>query len=330
VAEITDGLAGVSWSDPIAIHGRPLIFVNDRSNEEVIVLHTTAKQSVVKRIDVGPRPVHLYQPLGGDEVWTHSDEEGAFYVIDINTLEVTGKVVAALHNTGHGKLLYHEALGQKAYATNSNDPAIFVLDLATKQVVGTIELAEARGGTHGKAYSPRSAQAYFECTGMGKTAVVDTATDTIAEYVDAFGQPFPTPDGRYVVVADRRTCRVDVIDVTRGNQLAASISVAGAPDKIYFHERDGQVYGFTANTLTPDCAAVDLQEMKEIARIAAGDIKRDEHAHTHHRSGEVGGGFFFTPAAGDGFVAIIDADSLRLHATVPVADVQEVLYVSPE
>lgn len=40
------------------------------------------RRRVVKGIDVGGRPVHIYNPHFGSEVWVHSDEEGTFYVID--------------------------------------------------------------------------------------------------------------------------------------------------------------------------------------------------------------------------------------------------------
>lgn len=326
VKEITDGLQGIEWGDPVATKDHRLIFVNDRANAQVVVIDT-AKQAIVKRIDVGPRPVHIYNPLGGDEIWTHSDEEGAFYVIDAKALEVKGKVVAALKGTGHGKLLYHKELGSKAYATNTNDPAVFVLDLEKKQVTKTIDLCDGKGGTHGKAYSALSKHAYFECSDIGKMAVVDTTTDTLVKYLDGSGQIFTSPDEKLVLVVDKRAGQVHVIDATKGSEIVASIPVEGGPDKVYFHQQGGKLVAFTANTLTPDVAVLDLQAMKLVKRIAAGDIKRPEGARFFHRGGEMGGGFFFTPASGDGVVAIIDATGLRLHAAVPVKDVAQVAYV---
>jgi YVTN family beta-propeller protein len=329
VKTISTGLVGVEWADPILSPDGRLVFVNDRANAKVIVIDAE-EHEVIKKIPVGPRPVHIYNPLHGNEIWTHSDEEGAFYVIDTNSIEVTSRVVAALNNTGHGKLRYHETLGNKAYATNSNDPAVFVINLQNKSVTKTIKLCETEegtGGTHGKAYSPYSKHAYFECSRTGKTAVLDTTTDTLVKYLDGSGQLFETPDERFVVIMDKRNSKVHVIDATRGSEIIASIPVEGGADKIYFHEKDGRLYGFTANTLTPDSAVIDFQEMKVVKRIAAGDIERPEGAAFLHRGGDSGGGFFFTEASGDGVVAIIDVESQTLHAAVPLKKVDHVMYV---
>ena len=329
VNEITEGLTDLDWSDAIVTNDNRFIFANERANAQVVVIDTQ-EQEIVNRIDVGPRPTHSYNPLHGDEIWTHSDEEGAFYVIDVNTQEVTDKVVAALNDTGHGKLRYHEALGDKSYATNTNDPAAFVIDRGLKEVIKTIELCatdEGTGGTHGKAYSPHSGHAYFECSRTGQTAVVDTATDTVLKYLDGRGQLFESPDDKLVVMVDKRNNQLNVIDATKDSEVVASIPVEGGPDKIYFYQESGKIFGFTANTQTNDTTVIDFEEMKVVKQIAAGDIARPDGAKRFHRGGLIGGDFFFTPAGGDGVVAIIDAKGLILHAAVPVEDVIRVAYV---
>ena len=326
IKEITAGLEGSAWNDAVTTADNRLIFANDSSNSRVHVIDTE-KQEIIKQVEVGDRPVHMFNPLRGDEMWTHSDAEGAFYVVNIETLETTGRVVAALDNTGHGKLRFHSSLGKKAYATNTNDPAVFVIDMEKKEVTKTIEVGDGKPGTHGKAYSPHSRHAYFECTGFGKTAVVDTTTDTIVKYLDVQGQLFESPDETLIVVMDQRHDEVHVIDATKGSKIIASISVAGGPDQICFHEQEGRLYGFTASTLSPDCAVIDFQEMQVIKRVAAGDIKRHEGTPFSHRGGEIGGGFFFTPAEGDGVVAIIDVESRTLHAAVRVEGTTKVAYV---
>ena len=53
----------------------------------------------------------------------------------------------------------------------------------------------------------------------------------------------------------------------------------------------------------------------------------NERASLSHRGGEIGGGFFFTPAEGDGVVAIIDVESRTLHAAVRVEGATKVAYV---
>ena len=131
VKEITSGLERTDFADPIVTPDNRWLLVNDQANAQVIVVDT-AKQEIAKRIDVGPRPVHIFNPLKSNEIWTHSDEEGAFYVINTNTMEVTARVVAARDNTGHGKLIDHPTLGSKAYATNVTSPDVWIVDDRTR------------------------------------------------------------------------------------------------------------------------------------------------------------------------------------------------------
>lgn len=126
VGEITEGIDGAQWGDTRIARDHSLIFANEGSTAQAVVIDTAARE-VVERVDVGPDPVHVYNPVEG-EIWTHSDAEGAFYVIDVESLDVT-PVEAGLGGEGHGKLLHHEDLGTTAYATNVLDPAVLVIDL---------------------------------------------------------------------------------------------------------------------------------------------------------------------------------------------------------
>lgn len=323
VKDLEDGLGGVEWADPVVTRDNRLLFANDRANSQVVVIDTET-QEIINRLDVGQRPVHIYNPLGGTEIWTHSDGEGAFYVIDTATLAVNGPVVAAAQGTGHGKLLDHPDLGNKAYATNTNDAAIYVIDLAAREVTATIPTCQ---GTHGKAYSLRSKHAYIECGAAAQTAIIDTRTDTVLRTMKGSGQLFVSPDERFVLQPVKADGVVRVFDASKQSEVVAEIPVTGGPDHIYFHEHGGHTFAFTANTLSPDTAVIDLHTMAVTKRIFAGNIERPEGAQFLHRSGDVGGKYFFTPASGDGLVAIIDAENLTLHDTVPLEGVDQVAYV---
>ncbi len=82
-----------------------------------------------------------------DEIWVHADDDGAFYVIDVDALEVSEIVEAGLEGEGHGKLLYHEAMGDTGYATNVNDPGVPVIDLETYERTGFVEFGEGGSTT---------------------------------------------------------------------------------------------------------------------------------------------------------------------------------------
>lgn len=330
VAEITEGLEGTEWGDALAAPGTSRIFANDSAGARVVVIDTDT-QTVEATIDVGPRPVHAYNPLGGNEIWTHSDEEGAFYVINTETLEVPARVVAAHEDTGHGKLVYDETLGDKAYATNTNDPAVFVIDLAAREVTGVIDVCEGEGGTHAKTYTAGNGYAYFECSALGQVAVVDTSDDSLFGYLDGGGQLFAAPDGSLAVIMNKANGVVQVIDGLNEPAIIAEIPVEGGADKLAFYADGDSLWGFTANTQSPDTAVIDFMANTVVKQVAAGDILRPEGARFLHRNGTVGGGYFITPASGDGVVALVDVHAQRLHAAVPVGPgVNQAIFVGPQ
>lgn len=324
VAEVPGDFEEVSWGDALASSDGRRLFVNDGTNARVVVVDTQA-HAMETGIDVGPDPVHMYNPRDG-EFWTHSDEEGAFYVVDAAENAVTDLMVAALEDTGHGKLAYHPDLGSKAYATNTNDPGVHVLDVESREATGFVEL-DGVSGTHAQRYNPSNGLAYFETIGeRARIVAVDPADDAVVTSLDFTGHLYNTPDGERLVVTDKGENLVHVVDAAT-NEVEESIPVEGGPDKIYFHEHDGTTYGFTANTLTPDTAVIDFDELAVVERVPAGDIARPEGAQFFHRGGLTADGWFVTPASGDGVVSIVDADALERHAAVPVPGVETVAYV---
>ena len=112
VKEITKGLEGSEWADVVVTADNRRIFASDRPNS-LIHVFDAEKQEIIKTIKVGANPVHMYNPHQGDEIWSHADGEGAYYVIDINTLETIARVDSALNNAGHSKFRFHEIFQHK-------------------------------------------------------------------------------------------------------------------------------------------------------------------------------------------------------------------------
>ncbi|MCU4974631.1 hypothetical protein OB955_18075 [Halobacteria archaeon AArc-m2/3/4] len=325
VDELTDGISSAEWGDTRLTRDRDKIFAIENSLEQVVVIDTETRE-LIERVDIGPGATHMYHPVE-DEMWAHADDEGAFYVIDTDSLAVTEIVDAGLEGEGHGKLLAHEDFGTKAYATNVNDPAALIVDLEAYERTGSIDLGE-EGGTHYKAYAPRTGLAYFERSGgVGTTAVVDTATDEVVDELPFSGGMSLTPDEERMGILDGD--ELHLLDMTdEESEEIGSVTVEGGPDALGYHEVDGTLYGFTANTTTPDVAVVDVDALEVVDRLEAGDIERPDGAHHLHRSGVTGGGYFFTPADADGTVAIVDMAARALVGQVPVGEgVARVQYV---
>ncbi|MDH5674816.1 MAG: FixH family protein [Myxococcales bacterium] len=246
-----------SWSDAMASPDGSRVFVNDRQNGQVHVIDA-GMQMVVKSLDIGPSPVHMFNPNHGSEIWSHADAQGAFYAIDIDSLAVKGPVTAALGMTGHGKLLYDPAIAPRAYATNTADAAAFPIDLDRKTVGYQIKLCESDapkpcasdgdcsdegdscdiggsdtcgttthkvGGTHDEAISPFNGYAYFQCSGGSPGyALVDTATDAVvADMVeDLSGSAAMSADHRFILLL--KGDDVHVLDTMNDSSLEDALT----------------------------------------------------------------------------------------------------------
>ncbi len=316
VDEITDGLDDEGWGDPRITADYSEIYVIRESPSQVLVIDTEIRE-IVDEIDVGPDPTHMYHP-NDDEMWAHSDDEGTFYVIDTDSHEVTEIVESGLENEGHGKLLYHEDLGSMGYATNVNDPAALIIDLEAYERTDYVELENEDEGTHYKAYAPETGLAYFEHG--DETAVVDTETDEVVEYLDFAGGMYLSPDETVLGVLDGNSIRFLDATSDESDELGV-VDVDEGPDALRYHEaEDGTLYAFTAHTQTDQASIIDVDALEIVETVDIGDIVRPEGAPFLHRSGVAGGGYFISPADDDGIVAIVDMEAQELVDHVEVEE----------
>ncbi|WP_394739656.1 YncE family protein [Natronococcus roseus] len=324
VDEITDGLEDEAWGDPRITADYDEIYVIRESPSQVLVIDTAAHE-IVDEVDIGPDGTHMYHP-NDDEMWAHSDEEGTFYVIDTDSHEVTEIVDSGLEEEGHGKLLYHEDLGSMGYATNVNDPAALIIDLEAYERTDYIELENEEEGTHYKAYAPETGLAYFEHG--DETAVVDTESDEVVEYLDFSGGMYLSPDEEVLGALDGDSIRF--LDATsEDSEELAVVEVDEGPDALRYHEsEDGTLYAYTAHTQTDEASVIDVEAGEIVETLEIGDIVRPDDAPFLHRTGVAGGDYFVSPADADGIVAIVDIDAQELVDHVEVEEgVDTVQYV---
>ncbi|MEM4780258.1 MAG: hypothetical protein QXG03_01635 [Halalkalicoccus sp.] len=322
VVEALDGPSGAEWGDARITRDHSRIFVNEQTAAQVVVIDTDARE-IAGEVDVGPDPVHIYNPVEG-EIWSHSDAEGSFYVIDAEHLDVIDVVEAGLEGEGHGKLLHPPDLDPKAYAMNVNDAAGLVIDLEERERTTTFEL-EGEGGTHYKAYAPETGLAYVQRTGEpGGTDVIDTASDEVIDRLEYAGGMYLSPDETLLAILDDET--IQFVDATSdGSEIEATIEVEGEPGALRYHESEEGLYGFTTNTATPDVSVLDLESFEEVDRIETGETDGQ------YRAGVAGDAYFVTTADADGTVALVDMETRELLAEVEVArGVDTVQYVGRE
>lgn len=317
--------SGHSWADGIVAVDQKLIFINDPRGSQVIVLDLQ-KDEIIKQIPVGRGAIHIYLTPDGSEVWTHSDLEGAFYVIDVATLSNNVKVEASLTGKGHGKLLLHPELGNKAYATNSIDSALHIVDIVNKKVTGTIGTS---GHTHGRVYSPVSKHAYVS-SGSDKLAIIDTQTNRLLKEVDGGVQVSISKDGRTVIAANRKEGVLVVVD-TLSDQVIGNIVCPGGPDyNLFFNSASGNKYAYSINVEGSNVTVQDLEDMKVVKTIGIGNIIIPEGFQHVHRSGVLSSRSLFIPSSASETLDIIDNETLGLTSVHLGTKVQQALYVGED
>ncbi|SNR65257.1 YncE family protein [Halorubrum vacuolatum] len=312
VDEITDEFDDESWADPQITSDFERIFIVEESLDQVHVINTETRTHETA-IDVGPGVNHIYHPVD-DEIWVHADTEGAFYVIDIDALEVSEIVESGLEEEGHGKLLYHEEMGDIGYATNVNDPGIPVIDLGAYERTEFIEFGEV-GGTHYKAYSPENGLAYVEY--ISETVVVDPTTEDIVDEFDFTGGMFLSPEGDRLAIVDGEVYLVDVSD--QESDVLGSLAIDGSPSTVRFGPT-GET-AFVANADSDEIAIIDVEELEEIGRLDAGEITG------RNRMAVSGGDYFITPADADDSVAIVDMTTQTVDLVDVGTSVEAIQYV---
>ncbi len=308
VDEITEGVSGVAWGDPRITHDHGTIFVPDSDRARLAAIDTETR-TLDEWIDVGPDPLHNYEPVDG-EIWVHSDDEGSFYVVDVESYEVL-ETVEIVPDGGHGKLLTHEELGDRAYAVNVSEPMVATVDLGERERTGTIDLGDV-GGTHYKAYAPATSYAYFEHQGVG-TAVVDTASDEVIDALDIEGGMSLSPDEELLAVLDGETVRfLDATD--EASDVVDTVEIDAEPDALRYHDASDGLYAFTANAAEPGVSVIDLDEMAVTETFEIGAVEG------WSRTAVAGGGYVFASSDAEGTVVVVDGDDLERTAEVEVGE----------
>jgi DNA-binding beta-propeller fold protein YncE len=324
-------VSNIMWGDVVSSPDHELLFANDRTNNAVQVIGVDSLE-VLKSIPVGERPIHTYNPKAGNEIWTHSDMEGAFYVIDIGSLAVKRKVVAAsdaAKSGGHGKLLWSFDLGDKAYATNTLDSNLHVLSLSQYRETGTVDTGCK--GTHGDSYNIPTKMVYIACND-GHVPVIDPATDTVITTLTGGTQVWPGAHDEWMnerspfLLSPMRD-DMKVIDTrTRTNVGSISLKDTGF---VVLHEVAGNLFAFTAGNRTPLVYVMDVKAMKVVKEINVAPPEEPQQG-----LGEGGGDIvdhgdtLYVVRALDGMLTILDMkEQRRLGSIFIEKGVNHVVYV---
>ncbi|KAK9840521.1 hypothetical protein WJX84_006832, partial [Apatococcus fuscideae] len=124
--------ASITWNDVVYIQGAntsvAYIYANegdiygsgasaysyvtvvDVRHVTIIPSHSEAMRIVVDRVQVQPRPVHIYTVQQTQQVWSHSDATGNFSIISVSKAGSLNSTIPSYASIpGHGKLLVDDA-----------------------------------------------------------------------------------------------------------------------------------------------------------------------------------------------------------------------------
>jgi len=111
------------WADPVYMEtcdgsNRRFVLANDRGGNVVVI--DADSQEINTVVPMSAAPVHGYGVPMTEEFWSHSDGDGVFDVLDLETLDQLKHqdIIAHVAIPGHGKLLWDEDFYPRAFVTN--------------------------------------------------------------------------------------------------------------------------------------------------------------------------------------------------------------------
>jgi hypothetical protein len=330
---------GPAWQDGVLSSDGKRLFVNTGNGTHKVAVLRTQPPGLEVLLDVGKGPVHIYNPNHGKEIWTHADDEGAFYVIDQTSLAVGKPLVAALNNKGHGKLVYAPELGSTYFATNVADPGAFAIDGDAKTapvflpLCGTPckddpatlgdESTATCGGTHEKAYNPVKDWVVFQCSGAtaGKYAFVQGKTkQVVKDLVTMSGGTAFTPDNAYILVIDGAKGTVGIWDTAKpghdGIAFDATLTIDKTPSQrgtALYQNAQGHWEAWIPQSAGTQLVIVDLVTQAK-STVEIGPLSPPAGATSATRRGAIAGSWYATH--NDAGMVLVDLAS-RQVAQVP-------------
>lgn len=206
-------------------------------------------------IAVSPDGAHLFVgDWSGDRVLKISPASG-----EIEATAAVGRDPAHLVLDRHGRL----------YVADRESRQVSVLDTASMTRIATIPTGEA---PFALALNPAEDRLYVANVRSNDLTVIDTATLKPLATVPAGGMPYGvavTPDGKRVLVTNQHAGTLSVIDAG-SLTIVATVPVGAYPEGVAV--AGGRAY--VANWFTDDASVIDLDTLRETARVRLAEGPR--------------------------------------------------------
>ncbi|MEK7569148.1 MAG: beta-propeller fold lactonase family protein [Patescibacteria group bacterium] len=250
--------------------------IAEKSNDEVIVIDPFS-DAIVKRIEIG-QDLHLsHVALTPDSAYAvvASQEKGIMYKINTASFEVEKEVATKKGGGPHGLRISPD--GKTAYIAMLGGKSLGVLDIASFSLKDIL----LKGAAVQTGVTPDGKYALASVYDAKSLAVYDIASAKLS-YIDlpkeAKGpvQIYPTPDSRFVFVADQgfyfdqpvgdTVYKIDLQEM----KLAQAIKGGSAPHGVVV-SKDGR-FAYITNLQSDDVSVIDTEAGKEITKIKVGKM----------------------------------------------------------
>jgi YVTN family beta-propeller protein len=242
--------------------------------DEVVVIDP-ATDAVIRRIPIasGAHLAHVVLSPDGNTAFVTAQNESAIYTIDARDYRVENKIAAPPASQPHGLRIAPN--GSRVYIALLQGKGLGVLNPQT----GALETVPLNGAAVQTAVTPDGRMVLVSLYDSKQIAVYDTTSKTL-RYIDLFEssrgpvQIYPTPDSRYLYVADQGhyfgqpdsewVYKVDLA----GARAIWSIKAGKAPHGVVL-SKDGR-FAYVTNLVSDDLSVLDLETDREVARLPVG------------------------------------------------------------
>uniref|UniRef100_A0A3B4WXW2 Follistatin-like 4 n=2 Tax=Seriola lalandi dorsalis TaxID=1841481 RepID=A0A3B4WXW2_SERLL len=220
------------WSSAVNIRDK-YIYVTQPLLSRLLVVDIQA-QKVVQAVATDPFPVKMLYDKSHDQVWvlTWGDMDRTLPTLQVILQASVGEVHHAIRTTFQrvndffipptNLIITHVRF---AFVFLKNEPAVHKIDLETFHRVKTISLKNYSCIPVSMAYTHLSGFYFIQCQSKSHLQVppqllIDSVTDTvIGPNLNITGQPFVSPDGRYIVTPDPLSSKLIVQTVSFQGEL---------------------------------------------------------------------------------------------------------------
>ncbi len=253
------------------------VYANTEDDEDEVIVIDPISDEIIQRIELGVE-LHLsHVAVTPDSSYAivASQEKGIIYKINTHTFEVEKEVNTKKDGGPHGLRIAPD--GKTAYIAMLGGKSLGILDMESY----TLKDVTLKGSVVQTGVTPDGTYALASVYETKSLAVYNTNTLELS-YVDVPKeskgpvQLYPTPDSRYVYIADQgyyfdqpignRVYKVDLQEM----KVVQDIKAGSAPHGVVISQ-DGK-FVYITNLLSDDISVIDTTLGKEVKIIPVGDM----------------------------------------------------------